>query len=425
MNGHVAAEKYPIRPILREGESLGGWCWQIYPANGHDVPVAARSALLAIRAARVLQPDNALSQLIGFERLQPLHERENSIIDPWSEQRAPGWYVWSKRPRFCVLCMAKSECHLVYWDLPLVSACAVHGCHLTTRCHSCGSMWSWPTLKRGWRCRCGAKIAEGLVQEAPLLDVRFSRVLCAASDALVPQAVKLASSGAAPMISAAYRTREVYEVLGWLLKVQRVLTDKFHYGIPKSWPMVAGRGGRMVPGSWEKRLMMGFPRTINRKARQTLRWFFKGSSATLVDLRGLDRWRDVERLMEELSAERNPMAGLILNAIARARLEHHAGIPGQESMLFNPRLNQAQRNNRLAELTTWLRHLSGDESANGSKERPAPYQILGGQVSALSSHRTEAVMALLNVMFDAAQQGIPSIDFGYVRTGGEGAGHAS
>jgi hypothetical protein len=332
MIDHVSSNMFPIRPVLREGESLGGWCWQIYPANGHDIPAAARSALLAIRASRVLRPDNALSQLIGFERLKPLHERENSILDPWSGQRTPDWYVWSKRPRFCVLCMAEFECQLVCWDLPLVSACAVHGCLLTTRCHLCGSMWSWPTLKRGWRCRCGARIAEGLPQTAPGLDVRFSRVLCAASDALAPPSVMSASLDAAP-ISAAYRTRDIYETLGWLLKVRRVLTDTVHQRLPpKSWPMVFRPGARMVPRSWEKALLMGFPHTINRKARQTLRWFFKVSRAMRVDGRHVDRWLEVKKLIDELSAERNPMAGQILVAVERALLEGLSEISGQHSV---------------------------------------------------------------------------------------------
>ena len=425
MNDHVARPPFPIRPVLREGESLGGWCWQFYPANGHLTPAATRSSLLAIRATRVLQPDNALSQLMGFEQLKPLHERESSILDPWSGQRTPGWYAWSKRPRFCVRCMAECECHLVCWDLPLVSACAVHGCLLTTRCHLCGSMWSWPTLKRDWKCRCGARIAEGLAQEAPLLDVRFSRVVCTASDALVPPSVKWASSDSAP-INAAYRTRDVYEALGWLLKVRRVLTDTVHLGIPKSWPMVARPGARMVPGSWEKSLLMGFPHTIDRKARQALRWFFKGSGATLVDLRSVDRWRDVQKLMNELSSERNPMADPIFSAIEHARLEHDAAIPGQESMLFNPRLPRAERDKRLAALTAWLRLLTRDEFTDGTTRRPEPHQIIGGQVSALSEHHTEVVMALLNPLFDVAHQGIPQSAIRHdVRADGKGEGHAS
>ncbi|MCY1381404.1 hypothetical protein D9M69_693070 [compost metagenome] len=108
-----------------------------------------------------------------------------------------------------------------------------------------------------------------------------------------------------------------------------------------------------------------------------------------MDLRSVDRWRYVERLMNELSAERNPMLGPILSAVELAQREHFAGMPGQEAMLFNPGLNQTQRNRRLAELAVWLRLLTGSVSANAPIERPDPQQILDGQLSAQSNHRME------------------------------------
>jgi hypothetical protein len=193
--------------------------------------------------------------------------------------------------------------------------------------------------------------------------------------------------------------------------VRRALTDGIYYGASKYWPMVFRKGARMVPGSWEKALVMGFPRTINHKARQALRWFFKDAQATLVDLRGHERWYEMELLMTELSAERNPMAVTIFSAIERVLLEHHAGIPGQESMLFNPRLSAAERNNRLAELTAWLRLLTEGTVDNGSRQRPEPHQILVGQVSALSGNDTDVATTFLNFMFDLAHQGTTSNDF--------------
>lgn len=219
MNSKVAAVRYPIRPALREGESVGGWCWRTYAANGYDLPTKARSALLAIRTIRVLEPDDALSQLFGFQELKSMYDRENSILHHWEGQPPPksseplqlplNWYQWSYRPRFCAQCFAEVECHLVYWDLPLVSACAVHGSQLLTRCHACPRVLGWVSLQTGWRCRCGAKISAGQSKQAPLQAVRLSRALCAASDALVPQSVKDASCDSAP-IRAAYRTRDVY-----------------------------------------------------------------------------------------------------------------------------------------------------------------------------------------------------------------------
>ena len=401
MKVQVAATRYPLRPAWREGESLGGWCWQIHGANEVNIPATTRAAALRIRTTQALTPDNALCQLIGFERLKPHHEREISLLVPWSDQPSPNWYAWSKRPRFCSLCMAEDECHLSYWDLPLVSACALHGCRLSTKCHSCQSNWRWATMKRGWRCHCNSKVVDGQATEAPKFEVCFSRVLCAAVDALVPRAVKAAS------FDTEYCTRDVYETLGWLLKVRRVLTDESFDGSSKSWPITAKRGARMAPGSWEKRLMMGFPHSIDHKARQTLRWFFKGSASTLVDLRSIDRWRCVKRLMNVLDAERNPMLRPILSAIERVQLELFAGMQGRETVLFNPQLSQAELRKRLAELNAWVRHLPGEEAAQSSRPGADSHLIAGSQVGAQSGQQSGDLMVMLNALFDAARHGIP------------------
>lgn len=91
-------------------------------------------------------------------------------------------------------------------------------------------------------------------------------------------------------------------------------------------------------------------------------------------------------------------------------------------MLFNPRLSRTDPNTRLAKLTAWLRLLLRDEDSNGSKQRPDPHQIVGGQISALSGHQTEVVMALLNVLFDAEHQGIPEVPTSQVTPSAVGGG---
>lgn len=219
MNSDAVADRFPIRPALREGESVNGWCLRTYFDNGHVLPAKAGSALLAIRSVRVLEPDDALSQLFGFQKLKAMYDRENSILHPWAGQPPPRsdeamklpmtWYRLSFRSRFCAQCLADVKCHLVYWDLPLVSACAVHCCHLNIRCHACRGVLSWVSLKSGWRCKCGADISAGESKRAPLQAVRFSRDLCAASDAQVPQTHRAASYASNP-IRLTYRTRDVY-----------------------------------------------------------------------------------------------------------------------------------------------------------------------------------------------------------------------
>lgn len=388
MTDQVAATSYPIRPVLRDGESLAGWCWQIYHVNDLDLPAVMRTAVLGMRATQVLTPENAISRLIGFERLQPHHERESTMLASWSGQPRSRWYAWSRYPRFCPLCMAEEECHLLYWDLPLVSACAAHKCLLTTMCHLCKTTWKWPNKKRGWRCWCGARIAQSPARAAPLLEVHFSRVLCNATDALVPKAVQVASSGSTH-VGTQYRTRDVYEALEWLLKVRRVLTDRIYYSSARTWPLTMRLDARTVPDSWEKRLLARLPYAIDQKARQTLRWFFKGATSTLVDLQNVDRWRYVNRLLNELSSQRNPMLEPILSAVERTQKENFARMPGEKTMLFNPRLNRDQRNKRLAELSAWLQTLIESECSGAPTEQPDKQTTSGPRGNARSDHCAE------------------------------------
>lgn len=403
MNDQSATMRLPIHPSLLDGESLSGWCWRTYIANGHEVPSAVRSALRFMRSPRTLERRSTLSLLVGLEQLKPLHVRECSLLEAWSKRLSPKWYAWSDRPRFCGQCMAEKECHLVYWDLPLVSACAVHGCHLTSHCHACERHLSWSTIQSGWECRCGERIAMGPAEQAPLSAIRLSRVLCRASDALVPQPIKEASSDS-NLTSAAYRTRDVYETLGWLLKVRRVLTDPMLNFTPKDWPLRATPGARMVPGSWEVSLLTRFPHSVNRRARQTLSWFFQSKNSTLVELRSIRRWSDVKRLMDDLNTSGNPLNGEILNAIESVLREHHAQIPGLETTFFNPRLKKADRHKRIEEMYAWWPRGDASSSGEGGEEPPKPYQVLGGKISALLGYRKEVTADILNLIFDATRR---------------------
>lgn len=417
--------RFPVRPELREGESVGGWCWRVYSDNGHDAPTAVRSALAAMRSLREVVPNGVLSQLVGFEQLSSFSTRENCLIDPWSTQRSPNWYRWSRGIRFCPLCIAEIKCHLSIWDLPLMTACALHGCQLTIKCLACHRLWSWSFLKNGWQCGCGRKIEDFPVASAPNCAVRFSRILSNASDALVPKVVKEASFDLVP-ISAVYRTRDVYEILAWLLKVRRTLTDGHYHVISKFWPMVPRDGARMVPGSWEMSLLAEFPLTIERKARQALRKLFKGSRLTLVDLESVVRWKNVEKMIEELKASCNPMARPVFSAIERVQREHQTGIRGHEKTIFNPRLNDAQRKEHVHELAVWLRHFSENTSGTGPEVRQEPQQLLDGQFRARSSLHKDLVISRLNAMFDAVHQGPPPDRLQKkTSTGTEEDGHAS
>lgn len=406
MSDQLALADFPVRPQLREGESLASWCWRIYLANGHLVPPGVRSATRKLRAEPKMEVDQVLSNLIGIDTLTSFRARENSLLERWNPQCSPGWYVWSPFPRLCPLCVAENGHHLLYWDLPLVSACAVHGCPLSDRCHACDRKWSWATLRQGWQCVCGARVPEAAYRLAPQIAIRLSRILCAASDAQIPQVVRQCCTSV-QTVRATYRTRDVYEVLWWLLKVRRALTERTYYPLPESWPMVPRKGSRMVPSSWEVAVIADLPSTIVIKARHALRWFFRDVNATLVDLDQVRCWHAAKKLMDELDGRRNPLAGLIRESIERERKEAGAGIPGLTGTLFNPHFTTAQRRERVVELDMWWHQLSGDIPDLDARDR------LDQQCNLFDHHypcnRVDSgvAKALLNVFFDAAHCDVP------------------
>ena len=411
MNYHVAFADFPVRPPLREGESLASWCWRIYLANGHDVPADVRSATWKFRAQQETGVDHVLASLLGIERAASFRARENSLLDRWDPQCAPGWYVWAPAPRFCPLCVAENGCHLLSWDLPLVSACAVHGCQLRDRCHVCDRKLSWVTLRQGWQCVCGARVQEAAARPSPQFAVRLSKILCAASDAQVTRSVRQCSTPTQPS-SQAYRTRDVYEVLWWLLKMRRALTDWRHYPLPRSWPMVPRKGARVAPGSWEIAVLAGLPTTVESKARHALRWFFRNDRATLVDLDRVSCWHDAEKLMDELDGRRNPLAGSLREGIDRVRKEVSAGIPGQHWTLFNPRMTAAQRRNRVHKLDTWWCRFSANIPGLDPRDRLDQSCNLFGHLYPWYGMDPQVAMALMNVFFEAARCEMPTMAFG-------------
>ena len=403
MRNGFLVPSFPIRRRLREGESVEGWCWRIYPDNGHEVPPSVRVATQQIRLNQILEPSDVLSQLVGYERLVSARTRELRLLEPWPSQPAPRWYEWEKRPRFCPLCIAEDKCHLLSWDLPLVSACAVHGCQLTVACGACRQKWSWATLEKSWNCICGAKIADAPVEQASLFAVRFSKLLANAADAQVPEAVKKSSKGSEPACFA-YRVRDVYEIVYWLLRMRRAIGDSLSYERSRYWPMVVRSGARMKPGSWELAVTVGLPHSLNSKERRVLRWFFRRNRSTLVDLGSIVTLPWAEKLLDELDTQRNPLARLVHGEIGTVRREYCAGIPGLPLMLFNPRFEVPKLNVQAYELASWWCQISAIVSPLTSTQGLNSKYVVGDEFSALSRRGTEMAVNLLNVVFDAVQQ---------------------
>lgn len=409
MNDSVPLNDFPVRPPLREGESLGSWCWRIYLANGHDVPQSLRLAARTIRAEQEMGADHVLGNLFGIKRLAALRARESRLTERWDPRFWPDWYEWATAPRFCPLCVAEIGCHLLSWDLPLMSACATHGCHLVDRCHACKRKLSWTTLQHGWQCLCGASVQEAPAKPSPRFTVHLSRILCAASDAQVPRAIRQFSAST-QITSHAYRTRDVYEVLWWLLTMRRVLADQRNRYFRRSRLNLPEKCEPRAIGSWEISAIANLPTTIEIKARHALLWLFRDDRKTLVDLGSFEDWSDAEKLIDDLDGARNPLAGLIRKAIERVRNRARADIPGQSRILFNPRLTAAQRCQRVIKLDAWLHRFSAETKSLDLRDRLVPRNDWSDCLE--HWYEFDPDIGLINVLFEAARHGIPTRAFG-------------
>ncbi len=411
MNDHVALADFPVRPPMREGESLASWCWRIYLANGHDVPPGVRSATRKFRAEPEMEVDQLLASLIGIDTLSSFRARENDVLARWNPKYTPHWHVWAPAPRFCPLCVAENGYHLSSWDLPLMSACALHGCQLRQRCHQCDRRLSWVTLRRGWQCVCGARVQEAEAQQSPRFSVHLSKILCAASDAQVPRAVRQCSTHKWPT-SQAYRTRDAYEVIWWLQSMREALTNRRHDRLSRSWPVVTKRVRLTMPGRLEIAVLAGLPTMVESKARHALRWLFRNDQATLISLDRVAHWCVAKKLIDELNGHRNPLCELLREGIDRARKDVNAGIPGQDWTLFNPKMSVVQRHSRVHKLDTWWRQFSADIHDLDPRDRLDQSCNLIDHLYPRYSTRSQTVLAIINVLFEAARRDVPSKTFG-------------
>lgn len=358
MTEHRSLSEFPVRPLRVPGESLGSWCWRIFIANGH---VAARAALAASKTARSepeLIAEEWLVSLFGRERLLDLREREGEVLAKWRDSRRPNWHKWAATPRICILCVRVSRCHFMHWDLPLVSACPVHGCRLVDQCGQCKRKLTWTSLQEDWVCICGNPILQGSAPRASATEACLSTVLSLAADAALPL-----PSGHIPIATLAvdrpYCVRDVYEVLWWFRKMQRALTDWRVYPIPRSWPDISRNDVRLRPGAQEVRMLLGQgSSSVRTQTRYALKGFYRSYPEMFVDLHDLVDDKNLRGLLGELLEESNPLWKPVHEAFSKAVDEHCANFPSRAAILFHPQLSISDRALVVRYLEEWWQRFS-------------------------------------------------------------------
>jgi hypothetical protein len=156
---------YPVRPQLEQGESLFGYVYRFYNANGYRTPDVVRKWLFTLFYRRDNDKSdtfNCLHSLTGstieLERIWGIQIR--SI--PWSrtqpnhlQRNQEIWITLYQCPfRFCPICLRETDFHSALWEIDFVMACPIHNCNLVIRCPNCLNKLYWRCLLTDWRCVC-------------------------------------------------------------------------------------------------------------------------------------------------------------------------------------------------------------------------------------------------------------------------------
>lgn len=152
--------EYAIRPEPVIGESLYGYCWRFYTANGHQIPPYVKTACIAVRRG---QHSNLSSQglkyVFGMDRIAGLLSSERNAFQLIKRFGGSRWFHWWNYGRFCSRCVEEMNVHLLSFDLPHIKVCARHEIELISQCSNCTATLSWGALAKDWHCQCGAPIA--------------------------------------------------------------------------------------------------------------------------------------------------------------------------------------------------------------------------------------------------------------------------
>lgn len=393
--------EYLVRPPYLPGESLAGYLYRFYGANGHRVPGDVSRLLRALCSRRSFYgplgdpPDNKL------QRMQQLLGTACILDEGWwikGDYISPYYSCGRTTLSLCPECINIFGAHLAIWDLPLISACPIHRCHLVVQCSTCRAQLRWARLQPDWHCGCGQDIRHIPIQIAGNSTLSLSWCLIGASDTPRPHAYSVdppAGLKFSPLqLETAYRLlRRCHELRASII---RALWD----ARPTERKRSKYFRSRPRPGPWEARALVEWPTGLHKALVRLLQRHLRPLSTTLVEVSGDPVIKHVLKHLGN-SASEDWLIDEIGNA-TRTLIEHfRAPVARVNIVLFNPRLGIERCRERLRHFLLWCGEWAGDPAVIESfpaVQRPVGYPMR-------ERDREKLAVEIVSRLIDAASEG--------------------
>jgi hypothetical protein len=397
--------EFPIRPFPKKGESLAGYLFRLYSANGHGITLEVMNTLKDLYSANEShQLGQAFLdiQVILGSMLDACLDQEFWTWEKFFYRVAPLWHRWNIDTdihlKFCPQCFAQYEYHLLLWELTHLTVCPVHQCELLDRCPDCARTLSWQTLRPNWSCFCGTALIE--MQATVVAGIRsaISRYLGAAIDLPHPPnfPTELLRRALNHPLELQYIYLRLHDFELLRAFINLLSTDEYY----SAW-RTSGRAECHVrsPGRWTARLLYEWPTGFQRTLLRLAKYHFRRSTTTLIHLiPPTAELAVVDYLcaLEEYSWIDAPIRIATQDLIRSIRVP----LSFRSLVIYSPGLTKPQRDHRLTAFTKWWNSLCTWRK-QFDYENPSPsmehfaYPILDNQ-------REERIINILNVMITAA-----------------------
>ncbi|TYK72033.1 TniQ family protein [Comamonas sp. Z1] len=390
---------FPVRPKRQAGESLAGFISRHFGTNGYSMPKLLHDAV-----ATVYRSENSQSRLDAWSLVcQVMGESPEDYRRMWIEDRFTFSHAQAQRQKrhwqrpinrrfqLCSECMRTTGVHLALWDLPLVFACPIHKCMLSTQCQ-CGKPISWNNVGPNWTCRCGQALTSQPLVPAPRSLTNTAMAIAAAANLTIPGM----DGEELGRFRLANDLLSTYDVLSWLGKLVDLLRGEAEKNVSKKTSEHWRFGSALE--DWPMGLASLLERIVSRWHRGSRRDLF-------VYLNEHSRTLELRNFLHASTTNDNLPA--TLQDSLRCLVENHQFLPVNcQRWIFNPALSFEQRQHKLIALWKWWKGLFkwidvSDEST------PANTNTLFG----FHQFHELTCLMLINALINAAEHSAPAIHF--------------